>query len=148
MSKKTKKVPRYQQEPGARAIRVSEDPWAYRKLKPSWRLATLDRDGPWCYWTATPGQIDDLQRPLSSFESMTWQQIEETPSCGAIERSELGSKAQKRLDEIGSDVERLVKLRVGKAERVWGIRDGATLKVLWWDPRHEVYPMDPKDNRN
>jgi hypothetical protein len=148
VSNKGKRVPQVQDLPHSREVRLDQNPQAYRTQKPSWRLGTLDKGGPWCYWTATQKHVDDLHGRLSSFESMTWAEIEKAPSCGPIERSVLGVQAQKRLEEINNPAERLVKLRIGKSERVWGIREGATLKVLWWDPEHTVYPMDIKDNRN
>ena len=39
------------------------------------------------------------------------------------------------------DVDELYQLRVTGAERVWGIRSGPLLRLLWWDPNHEVYPV-------
>jgi hypothetical protein len=38
------------------------------------------------------------------------------------------------------DVDELVNLRLSGVERVWGVRRGNACHILWWDPRHEVWP--------
>lgn len=39
------------------------------------------------------------------------------------------------------DVDDLYQLHVTGPKRVWGIRFGPYLKLLWWDPDHQVYPV-------
>jgi hypothetical protein len=53
--------------------------------------------------------------------------------------------ARRRLEELGlSDVDKLVSLRVGATERIWGILDQGCLKILWWDPTHAICPSLPR----
>ncbi|MDX3183535.1 hypothetical protein PV334_20015 [Streptomyces sp. ME02-7008A-1] len=46
-----------------------------------------------------------------------------------------------RLDILGlSDMTRIWKLRIGGPGRLWGFLVGNVFHVVWWDPRHEVWP--------
>jgi hypothetical protein len=81
---------------------------------------------------------------LKHFETMTWSEIEgpknHSVSCESIVRD-----AQRRLQEINQDdVDELFSLRLSGKERVWSIRDGSVLKLLWWDPEHKVCPSEKK----
>jgi hypothetical protein len=42
------------------------------------------------------------------------------------------------------DVDHLVNIRLTGVERIWGVRRGNACHLLWWDPRHEVWPA-PKN---
>jgi hypothetical protein len=54
---------------------------------------------------------------------------------------ELCKTARDRLEDLRlEDIDELVSLRLGGAERVWGIRDGNVMLLLWWDPEHAVCP--------
>ena len=76
---------------------------------------------------------------------MTWQEILESRQHHPIEINRLCPAAQRRLAEISQDdIDDLISLRLGGRERIWGIRDGATLKLLWWDPDHQVCPATLK----
>ena len=73
---------------------------------------------------------------------MTWNEIDKRKSCGSIARSALCSKAQARLQALKiADTDTIYKLRIASKPRVWGIKQAATLKVIWWDPEHTVYPV-------
>jgi hypothetical protein len=55
--------------------------------------------------------------------------------------------AQERLMKIGKDEQaQLFSLRVAGRMRLWGVRDIAILRLLWWDPNHEVCPSRRTDN--
>ncbi|MDQ2731557.1 MAG: hypothetical protein M3Y56_07855, partial [Armatimonadota bacterium] len=58
-----------------------------------------------------------------------------------VELGKLCKAAQDRLVEIRQDdAATLFSLRIGGQGRIWGVRDGPTLRILWWDPQHEVCP--------
>ncbi|MCU7816542.1 MAG: hypothetical protein KZQ81_15420 [Candidatus Thiodiazotropha sp. (ex Rostrolucina anterorostrata)] len=108
---------------------------------PSWHVNTIDRQGPWG-WESIPAKTlwGNLHEKLCSFETMKWYQF---PQQGShlIQVRDLCRAAQKRLVEIQQDdIDELFSLRLGGKERVWGIRDQSVLKILWWDPNHEVCP--------
>jgi hypothetical protein len=57
---------------------------------------------------------------------------------------ELCPRAQARITELGHDerVEKLFRLRLGDLERLWGFVIEGVFHVLWWDAKHQVYPLD------
>lgn len=75
---------------------------------------------------------------------MTWHAITETGSH-FIETSALSKPARNRLMEIQQDdVDQVYSLRVTGRRRIFGIRDGGVLRILWWDPDHDVCPAAKK----
>lgn len=85
-----------------------------------------------------------LQR-LKSFESMTWAEIDGPTGGHGVETRRISRAARHRLTEIQQDdAEVLFSLRVTGRRRVWGILDEHVFKVLWWDPEHEVYPVEKR----
>lgn len=133
----TGKVPRVEADP-ERSIHASN---------PRWSFARVDGQGKWGWHQLDTQHVVDMLKRLAAFETMTWGEIERTPSCGSIEVSAVCSEAQARLRAIGMDqVDALFKLRITQARRVWGVRRGTTFLVLWWDPEHSVYPMNIANN--
>lgn len=54
-----------------------------------------------------------------------------------VKCKDLSKKAQKRLEEIGQDdVAELFSLRLTGIKRIYGIRSGRALKLLWYDRNH------------
>lgn len=47
-------------------------------------------------------------------------------------------------DTRRDDIDELMSFRCAGAERVWCIQEANVMKVLWWDPGHQVDPV-PKD---
>ncbi len=147
---KRKKRPVAEFNPPGRQVRFERDPDFYRTQTPNWRVGLFDVKGPWSPRVlSTEDWWRELWPKLSAFETMTWQDIL-TASGGRnrgtnsheIAVSELEPRAQKRLQELRMvDVDILLSLRLDGRTRLWGIRDGRTLKLLWYDPNHEVCPV-------
>ena len=114
--------------------------------RPSWVFNIMDLDHPrWGWALADRECLTTLQRRLSSFESRTWFEIEKPRDSHSISVDDVIRDAQNRLIEIRQDdAPDLYSLRIGSTERLWGIRDGAKLKILWWDPFHEICPSAKK----
>lgn len=82
----------------------------------------------------------EVLRRLGNYETMTWREIDGPQSHG-IPFGDLAKGARDRLVEISQDdAAEYFSLRVNSAARVRGIRDAHTLRILWWDPNHEVCP--------
>lgn len=112
----------------------------------SWRFSSHDRGGPfpWCFDDAN--KLVDVVDRLCGYEQLNWQQILSVGSH-PIEIADLCDQARQRLGEIDlDDLDELVSFRISGAERVWCIKDGSTMRVLWWDPNHSVYPVEPDKN--
>jgi hypothetical protein len=133
-------VPR--QEP-----RAANDPAEVRGRHPVWRVKCADLEGPFGWKRASQHDLLKIFSKLKDFETMTWREIECVPSNGYMETASLGKEAQSRLREIGRDTQdTLFKLRVTQAGRLWGVRYEHVFDFLWWDPEHQVYPMNIADN--
>ncbi|MCI0572640.1 MAG: hypothetical protein L0Y66_17950 [Myxococcaceae bacterium] len=147
MGKKPKKPVIAVAPPSGKQPRIAVNPDMHEELKPVWRVQLLDLGGPWGWSRVQAPALVDIQRRLASFETMTWNEIRKQKSCGFISVSAVCKAAQERLMETHQDdTEQLYKLRIDQSGRVWGIRDRNVLKLLWWDPEHEVYPMNLADN--
>lgn len=111
-----------------------------------WRVDDIDWDGMWGWSQATCEQLlKDIVPHLHNLESMTWGQVEGATGSHFVEVTAIIDDAQRRLTEIGKDEQaRLFSLRVSAKVRLWGIRDIAILRLLWWDPKHEVCPSPKK----
>lgn len=78
---------------------------------------------------------------LRDFESMKWAEIEQGTGSHFVKKGSLIKKANDRLGQIKQDdVDELFSLRVSGKKRIWGIRDESVLRIIWWDPSHEVCP--------
>lgn len=113
------------------------------RLTPAWRVSLMEMAFPFGWSDIEPEKLREVRDKLRDFESMTWYEILVAAGSRnhavAVER--LSKEARDRLEELGQlDVEELVSLRLSGAERVWGIRAGNILNVLWWDPLHAVCP--------
>ncbi|MEM8571130.1 MAG: hypothetical protein AAGG56_09505 [Pseudomonadota bacterium] len=107
----------------------------------SWRFSICDRGGPFC-WELSPENAKQIMIRLAEFEAKTWAQIESTGSH-RIECHRLQKAARDRLMEIGQDdQDELMSFRISGACRVWCIPDKSIMRVLWWDPEHQVYPTE------
>ena len=110
---------------------------------PSWRISKIDTVDPFGWQEIPREKLDEVRQKLAQFESMTWNEIliDSRKQNHSVEVWKLCREARARLEIIGlGDVETLVSLRLSAKERVWGVRQGAALLILWWDPNHLVCP--------
>ena len=116
-------------------------------MNPAWRVSLLQWVAPYgCHILNLETSIF-IQTKLKEFEAMTWNEIlvRDKRKNHTIKVEEIAQQARKRLIEIGQDdIDELVSLRLTGTTRIWGIRDQNVLKLLWWDPDHQVYPSHKK----
>ncbi len=125
----------------------SKTPRIDPSLKPSiddspvWRVSTLDMDGPWGWENIDKTHFFKRILPkIQNFESMMWKEILGRDSH-PVNVEQISKAAQKRLTELRlDDFQTLVSLRFTGKERLWGVKSQNILKIIWWDPNHEVYP--------
>lgn len=126
----------------AKRPKLRDDPQIDGRGPLSWRFSICDREGPF-RWELTPKDAHRVMARLAEFKTKTWAEIEDTGSH-RIECHRLCKSAQDRLVEIGQDdLDDLMSFRMTGACRVWCIVDNAIMRVLWWDPEHQVYPTEP-----
>jgi len=108
-----------------------------------WRTSDADLEGPWGWNLSSAGQLLGETIPhLHNLETMTWHGLRATGSH-PIARDVISRSAQDRLAQIGkAEEETLFSIRITGRRRVWGIRRGTILHLLWWDPEHSVYPVE------
>jgi len=109
----------------------------------AWRIGDAELEGPWPWTALTAADARRVHAFLSQMEKLTWDDACRggTPRI-KLERVRDAPQAVKdRLIETQrDDVDELVNLRLSGVERVWGVRRGNACHILWWDPRHEVWP--------
>lgn len=87
----------------------------------------------------------EVRNKLANFESMTWAEIlrRSNNHHHLIPVERICAAAKERLEALGqADAETVLSLRLSNMERVFGILDGYVLRVLWWDPNHEICPAE------
>ena len=123
-----------------------------------WDTSDCDLNGPFGWVTINPELLlQDIIPKLQQFETQTWNKVERQSSNHHhfIEAKRLAPEARRRLTEIESflaergveNVASLFSLRLEAKRRILGTRQGAILRVLWYDPEHQVCPTVPKSDR-
>jgi hypothetical protein len=132
-----------------RAPRAGGDPDNYLKQSPVWRFADFDWDGPWGEIACQARIVSirsHLEEHLASFETMTWGEILRASGGKAvgkgtnhheIPRDKFKGSAKKRLEAKKVFAEKIMSLRLDAGTRLYGIRDGNCLRILWFDPDHK-----------
>jgi len=113
------------------------------------RFNCVDIGGPWCLSEIAAHDLRSLLARLKDFESMSCTQVFAPGSeMGKIyEVASLPSKAARdRLLELEYDDQaELARVRINGKQRLYGFLPdrGPEFYVLWWDPRHEIWPSRP-----
>lgn len=83
---------------------------------------------------------------LCEYERLKWSEALDDRSNHPMPIANIDKAAQKRLSVLGyGDGENLYQLKIrggGGKQRLWGFRIENIFQILWWDPRHTVYPME------
>lgn len=143
---KSKRARQREQASSPKTPGATEDPdfWG---SNPSWQIGILQTKGPFGWGVLDEAALHKIRERLANLETMTWREIliKSKKQHHTIRVAALPGENQKRLREIGQhDVDRLVSLRVSSRERIFGILDKAVLRLLWWDPEHQVYPSSKR----
>ncbi len=107
----------------------------------TWSFQLIDFEGQFGWKNcASPEKFQDVLAKKKAFELMSFQELSQQGSHG-ISLSQLSKKAKDRLKDLSlDDLDELYSFRISGRERFWCIRDNAIMKVLWWDPHHEICP--------
>ena len=107
-----------------------------------WCFKIYDKDMRWHSDSHPDDTFYKVAERLKHYSGMTWGRIEQDRKRDhAVYISKLTKKARRRLAELKMDsFNELWRFRFEGVERIWGVRDGDTFQVLWWDPRHDVCP--------
>ncbi len=111
---------------------------------PYWILSTFDFHGPWGSQACAVADLAAHLGHLKGLESMTWASIlaasggkSSGTNSHPLPVTALSKAARDRLEELErEDVEEVVSLRLEATVRLYGIRVGRVLQLLWLDPWH------------
>ena len=122
------------------------DPDRDNKNPISWVLGNIDWDGPFGWQAFKPGtHLEELLKQLKHFEKTSWDDLLRQTGVNhsknhPIPIEKIHKKARKRLKHLGfEDQQTFYSFTVGGIPRMWGVKQGAKLVVLWWDPEHKIY---------
>jgi hypothetical protein len=119
-----------------------QDPELEAQRRPAWRLDLVDLDGPFGWGKAGRAELLTIFERLKSFESMSWREIDQSPSCHLVPLDRISKPARDRLESLKlEDTDGLYQLRIQAKVRVFGFRDRNILRILWWDDDHQVWPV-------
>lgn len=123
----------------------TRNPEGYQNQFIAWHFECMDSTGDW------PCNINTLQNirdRLHEYEKLKWFEVTKG-SSHPLPVFKIIQKAQNRLTKLGyGDFETLYQLEIkngsGK-QRLWGLRIENIFKILWWDPKHEIYPVQKRN---
>ncbi|MBB3410836.1 hypothetical protein FHT87_004783 [Rhizobium sp. BK316] len=143
---KKKKVPSIEKEPSpSKTVKFATDP-DVRGKPISWRFSSVDRGGPYS-WAALedPATYKAVIQKLSEIETLSETDLRQQGSH-PIELHKLSGEAQQRLREIHhDDIDSIFSIRLMGAVRVHCIHHLNVMRVLWYDPEHQVCPAPLKN---
>ena len=146
--------PRIEEMDGrARTARAGEDPGSIFSMKVTWTCDDPDCDGAWSWGVARKWSQDDwdtiISPKLTEWSKLTWAEIDRFSSgTGHKMHHMMGTnvicdEAQDRLIEIEKYHDMIFRFRLGNKRRLWGHRMVSNFEIIWFDPTHEIYPMEP-----
>lgn len=107
-------------------------------------FSRVDVGGPWCLTKIKPTDHAALLERIAGFESMTVNEVfhnGEEPGKDYTLAELPNPQALKRLRQLTfDDRDDISRLRVNGPGRLYGFRERERFYVLWWDPKHEVWP--------
>jgi hypothetical protein len=82
-----------------------------------------------------------LKSALQKYEEMTWNDVLKRKSCHPLPIHEACPKAKRRFLEICPDVDTLHQVDYSELGRIWGVKKGEYLHIVWCDNEHTVCPL-------
>jgi hypothetical protein len=112
---------------------------------PIWSFGILDiGHNKWCWGKMAPDKLVEVLGKLKNFEQLLWGDIFKAGSHD-VQVSDIIKEANDRLVELSlDDMAELYSLRLSGKERIYGIKEGGILRIIWWDPNHEICPSKKK----
>jgi hypothetical protein len=114
---------------------------------PSWRVGALEMVDPYGWHEIDACTLLRIHRFLSNLESMTWAEIliKGKKHHHSVSVSKICAAAQQRLADLDLVLDDLVSLALSNTERIYGYLVNGVLFLLWWDPCHQVYPVEKRN---
>lgn len=119
-------------------VKKTSNPNSYLDRNVAWSFKHLDHEK-WCikkHFFST-----SVYEKILEFETMTWNDVQMAKSKNhTISVEDIIPSARKRLEELNLYYDELFSLRLNGRERIFGILEYGVLRILWYDPNHEICP--------
>lgn len=122
------------------------DPGSANRLPVRFCFSLCDHDGPWPLHTEESGKLREVLEKVSEWECLSWGEVEASSlyeSYGDLTDCP-NRQAVNRLVSEYESLDHIGRFRLAGRERLYGVREGGDFFILWWDPRHEVWPSPKK----
>lgn len=135
-----------------KTIRAGANPGSIYSLTVTWNCDRPDVEGAW--ESGTPRAWSDecwsgtIEPKLTEFSKLRWQEVEAQSSDSGhrmhhpMDVDRISDEAQYRLIELEHTADTIYRFRLGNLPRLWGFRIVGEFHILWYDPKHEIYPVD------
>jgi len=138
--------PRLGATPLEKQIKIGADPESLDRETIGWQFHRMDQSHErWCLGLRTKASIwRSILQKLIALEGMTWASIKEASggrrhgtNHHSLKIAELHAEARKRIKELHLEqYDTVFSLRLTNTIRLYGIRDGRIMRLLWYDPCH------------
>jgi hypothetical protein len=145
MAVRKPRLPKVRESPQSHIVKTGGNPASFDSQTISWHFHRLDRvHAEWGWDKLRARQWREILTHLVSFEGLTWAEIQNQSggrkrgsNSHSLEITELCKAAQDRLVELRlDDFESVFSLRINNTLRLYGVRDGRVLQLVWHDPHH------------
>lgn len=117
----------------------------YHHAKPVWRFQYLDHDA-YGFDAADSDAITSVVQALGQFESMTLPELFNGHPGKHYEVETAHDNIKSRLADLGREDEtRVSRLRLAGKPRLYGFLRENVFYVLWWDPKHQLWPSEKRN---
>lgn len=133
-------------------VRLGADPGSIYGMRMTWTHDKRDCEGTWSWGIVRQWSEKDwdgvIAPKLAEWGKLTWAEIDRfTSDTGhkmhhSMETSAICGEAQDRLIELEYFEEAIFRFRLGNLPRLWGFRVVSHFEILWFDPTHQIYPID------
>lgn len=109
------------------------------EVTPVWKVAIMDKDAHVLGWQqCSKKRWFEILDNLGEYEKLTFAELG-AQGCHPVPQERMKPDALARMRELKLDqVESLYSLRIMKKIRVWCLREGNLMYLLWYDPEHRV----------
>lgn len=139
-------------QPAGKKPRAKENPNSIFSMTVAWDCDDPDVAGVWSWgverqWSTETWDSTILPK-LQEFERLTWGEVDQASSGSShkmhhnMDCGDLCYEAVNRLFEIEKIEDTIFRFRLGGRERLWGFRYLNKFSILWFDPTHQIYPVD------
>ncbi|HEY4740865.1 MAG TPA: hypothetical protein VIH76_09755 [Candidatus Acidoferrales bacterium] len=131
--------------PPDRQIKLGGNPASLDAETIAWQFHRMDSTHQHWGWDQLHAPVwRQILGKLKSFEGLTWASIKEAAggkhhgtNNHSIKISELNAPARRRISELRlEEYDKVFSLRFSNTIRIYGIRDGRAMRLLWYDPYH------------